>query len=980
MEQPDERVKAVFLQALDFEPGPELAAFLDRACAQEPDLRPKVEALLRAHADAGQFLERFAPEPGATVGSPSGPLIEGLGGPAPLDDEGPGTHLGPYQLLQKIGEGGMGAVWMAEQQQPVRRKVALKVIKAGLDSAQVVARFEAERQALALMDHPNIAKVFDAGTTEQGRPFFVMELVRGMPITKYCDELQLPIRERLALFVPVCQALQHAHQKGVIHRDIKPSNVLVAPYDGKPVIKVIDFGIAKAAGQPLTDKTLFTEFGAVVGTLEYMSPEQAELNNQDIDTRSDVYSLGVLLYELLTGTTPLTRQQMQRAGFLELLRVIREEEPPRPSTRLSSSQEALPAISAQRRMEPAQLTKLMRGELDWIVMKALDKDRGRRYESANSLAHDINRYLHDEPVEACPPSARYRLGKFVRRHKGPVVTAALVLSALVLGMAGTTWGLVRAERAVQAEAERAEGERLAKIEAQQAREAEATRAEGERRAKEQQAALRRKAEKAEQQARDSEADTQAFSRFLVDDVLSVARPEGEMGGLGIDVTVKRALVEASGKIAERFRGRPRAEALARHDLGVTFRLVGDLARAVEQLEQALALRRRALGPDHDDTLDTMNSLAVAYRTAGKFDHALSLGEELLKRTRAKMGPGHRDTLHSMGNLAVAYQEAGQRDKALVLVREAFNVQKTTLGPEHPDTVTSMHHLAVVYQKAGKSDLALPLMQKALALRKARLGEGHSETLATLGNLAGLYWSLKKLDRSIPLFEEVLALRKKKQGAEHPETIRGAFNLGVNYSDAGRHDEAVAVFDEWLARARATLKPGQPPRDFGVRAGAIVYSKAGRLDKAEPLWHEWAALQKQKAGAVSAPHAIALAELGVNLLRQHKWAEAEPVLREGLAIREKVDPDAWTTFYARSRLGAALLGQQKYAEAEPLLLAGYEGLKQREAKIPTDSTFTLTETLERLVRLYDAWGKKDKAEEWRKKWEDTKAAVKPPAGP
>jgi serine/threonine protein kinase len=369
-------VKAVFDRALEIAAGAERSAFLDQACAGDPELRQKVETLLAAYAAAGSFVERPHLDPiepdRVSAPGPTGPDLTGQA-------EGPGTRIGPYKLLERIGEGGMGTVWMAEQQQPVRRRVALKVLEAGLDSAQVIARFDAERQALALMDHPHIARVFDGGLTDTGRPWFVMELVKGTPITKYCDEHRLMRRERLELFVPVCQAIQHAHQKGIIHRDVKPSNVLVAPYDGVPVVKVIDFGIAKAIGQPLTDRTLFTGFGAVVGTLEYLSPEQAELNNHDIDTRSDVYSLGVLLYELLTGTTPLTREQMKQTPVPELLRLIREQEPPRPSTRLSDSRESLPSISAQRQVEAAQLPRLVRGELDCIVMKSLDKDRGRRY-------------------------------------------------------------------------------------------------------------------------------------------------------------------------------------------------------------------------------------------------------------------------------------------------------------------------------------------------------------------------------------------------------------------------------------------------------------------------------------------------------------------------------------------------------------------------------------------------------------------------
>jgi serine/threonine protein kinase len=416
MAEPSLPEESIFGQALEITSAADRASFLDQACGNDLRLRAEVEALLRAHERSGDLLD----------------LAESAQPTSELSPETPGTVIGPYKLLEQIGEGGMGTVWMAEQTDPIQRRVAVKVVKEGMDSKQVLARFEAERQALALMEHPNIARVLDAGRTPSGRPYFVMELVKGQPITKYCDEKRLGIRERLELFGDVCRAVQHAHQKGIIHRDVKPSNVLVAPYDGKPVIKVIDFGVAKATGQRLTDKTLFTGFGALVGTPEYMSPEQAEVNNQDIDTRSDIYSLGVLLYELLTGSTPLTRKRIQEAALLEVLRVIREEEPPRPSTRLSESKDSLPSISAQRQTEPAKLTKLVRGELDWIAMKALEKDRGRRYETANGLVMDIQRYLADEPVQACPPSAWYRFRKFARRHRGGLSTAAILAGALVV--------------------------------------------------------------------------------------------------------------------------------------------------------------------------------------------------------------------------------------------------------------------------------------------------------------------------------------------------------------------------------------------------------------------------------------------------------------------------------------------------------------------------------------------------------------------
>ena len=429
--------ETLFIEAMEIRDAAEQAAYLDRVCAGDAALRVRLERLLDEHRRAGSFLGHPAVAPGATRTFDPSPEVETTA----LPGEHVGTQIGPYKLRQQIGEGGMGTVFMAEQTHPVKRKVALKVIKPGMDSRQVVARFEAERQALAMMDHVNIARVFDGGATESGRPYFVMELIHGVPITKYCDDNHLTPRERLELFVPVCQAIQHAHQKGIIHRDIKPSNVMVTLYDGKPVPKVIDFGVAKATEQKLTERTLFTQYGTMVGTLEYMSPEQAEMSALGVDTRSDIYSLGVLLYELLTGSTPLDHKRMKDAAYGEILRRIKEEEPPRPSTRLSDSGEALASISARRKTEPAKLTKLVRGELDWLVMKTLEKDRNRRYETASSLALDVQRYLADEAVQACPPSAGYRLRKFARRNKGALAVSGLVLFFLVLLGSGIGWAV-----------------------------------------------------------------------------------------------------------------------------------------------------------------------------------------------------------------------------------------------------------------------------------------------------------------------------------------------------------------------------------------------------------------------------------------------------------------------------------------------------------------------------------------------------------
>ena len=429
-------IDEIFLDAIEMADEALRAAYLEKACGGDRDLRARVDKLLMALPKVGAFLEEpeYSPSAGAKTND-HGSAAELVG-----------QAIGPYKLLQKIGEGGMGVVYMAQQNHPVERRVALKIIRTGMDTAQVIARFEHERQALALMDHPNITRVLDVGATANGLPYFAMELVHGVPITKYCDQEQLNIDERIQLLIPVCQAVQHAHQKGIVHRDIKPSNVLVALYDGRPVPKVIDFGVAKATAQRLTERTMFTELGQIIGTMEYMAPEQAESNNLDIDTRADIYSLGVLLYELLTGAPPFTAQELRSAGLAGMLRMVKEVEPIKPSTKITSNDDT-PSVAANRRLEPRRLANLVRGELDWISMKCLEKDRARRYETANGLASDLERYLSNEPVLACPPTTRYRLRKFIRKHRALLAAVAAFVLLLTAASIISTWQAFRASRA-----------------------------------------------------------------------------------------------------------------------------------------------------------------------------------------------------------------------------------------------------------------------------------------------------------------------------------------------------------------------------------------------------------------------------------------------------------------------------------------------------------------------------------------------------
>ncbi len=521
--------------------------YLDESCAGVQGLRARLEALLQVYDEDHGFLDAVAEKVRAAVDAPV--------------SEGPGAHVGPYKLIEMIGEGGFGVVFLAEQFQPIRRMVALKIIKPGMDTRQVVARFESERQSLALMSHPNIAQIIDGGRTESGRPYFVMELVRGVPITEFCDKDRMDVERRLRLFVTVCHAIQHAHQKGIIHRDIKPSNVMVALCDGMPVVKVIDFGVAKATERTLAEKTLFTAYGQMIGTPAYMSPEQAEMSRLDIDTRSDIYSLGVLLYELLTGTTPIDSARLRTAGYGEVQRLIREEEPPRPSTRLSSLGDEATALAANRGTEPKLLARLLAGDLDWIVMKALEKDRNRRYGTPASLAEDVERYLRRDAILARPPSATYRLTRLAQRHQGAVLAAAAVVAALVTGTTIAIWQAYVATRAKH--------EALA-----------AATAEG----------------RAKRTAEAKQAETRAVLDFLEKRILAAARPRGLDGGLGPGISLRAAIEAAVPFVEEGFKDQPLTEARLRLTLGNSFLYLGDGPAAAAQYRAGAGHLHQAARP------------------------------------------------------------------------------------------------------------------------------------------------------------------------------------------------------------------------------------------------------------------------------------------------------------------------------------------------------------------------------------------------
>jgi serine/threonine protein kinase len=894
MDPDPNQAKAIFLEAVEKYDPDAWPAFLDQACAGQAELRRRVEVLLQAHREAGTG----AYQAGADEEVPPGE--------APGAGESAGSVIGPYKLLQRIGEGGMGTVWMAEQTRPVQRKVALKIITPGMDSRQVLARFEAERQALALMDHPNIAKVFDGGATASGRPYFVMELVKGVPITRYCDEHRLTPPQRLELFLPVCQAIQHAHQKGIIHRDVKPSNVLVAPYDGRPVVKVIDFGIAKAAGQRLTERTLFTEFGAVVGTLEYMSPEQAELNNQDIDTRSDIYSLGVLLYELLTGTTPLDRARLKQAAFTEMLRIIREVEPPRPSTRLSESKDSLPSISAQRHTEPAKLTALVRGELDWLVMKALEKDRGRRYETANGFAMDVQRYLAGEAVLAVPPSAGYRLRKFVRKHRAVLTAAAVMVGLLVAGIVGTTIGLFRARAAEEAEARRADSEGQAKEKALHAAEAE---------------------KQAHALSQKRLAQIQKGNEILTSIFADLDMKAVKLGLEPLEAVLARRLVKAAEELEGEAVGDPLVVAALQARLGWSLVSLERGPAAVPLLVKARETRAAILGADHFDTVNTMAILATAYDGARRPELSLPLYKETLKIRKATLGPTHPLTLRTMNNLATWYKRAGKVNLALPLYEKVLQHRRFLLGANHPDTLSSMTNLAAAYTDAGRFDLSVPLNEETLKLRKAILGDDHPDTLFTMNHLAGAYHDAGKLDLALPLFEETLKRMKARLGLESPSTLTTMNNLAAVYRRAGKLDLALPLHEEALKLQKARLGADHANTLSTMSSLATSYEVAGKPELALPLYEETLRLQKAVLGADHPRTCTTMHNLAGLYLRTGKLREAIQLLEEARDGAEKnLGPDHRDTLAATASLGHGYLEAGKMPQALKLfqaLLGPYE---------------------------------------------------------
>jgi serine/threonine protein kinase len=727
-------------------------AFLRQACGGDVELRRAVESLPEAPA------------------LPTVALDTAVAGDRPL----PGQTLGPYRLLQPIGSGGMGEVWLAEQKQPVRRRVALKLIKTGMDTREVVARFESERQALALMDHPNIAKVFDAGATPQGRPYFAMEYVTGIPITQYCDKHKMALRERLELFVHVCDGVQHAHQKAIIHRDLKPTNILVGEVDGRPVPRIIDFGLAKATAQGLTAETLFTQAGAIMGTPAYMSPEQADPAGVDVDTRTDVYSLGVVLYELLVGALPLDYHQL---SFEQIRRRMQEEEAPRPSTKLRTLGEQSGAASENRGADAPALARQLRGDLDAIALKALEKERVRRYATPSELAADIGRYLRHEPVLAHPPGAGYRAGKYVRRHRvGAAVAGGLVVVLLGFGVAQT----LQLRRTMR---ERDRADRIA-----------------------------------------------AFMTGM----FKVSDPSAARGN---SIAAREILDKASKEIGTGLAKDPELQAQMMQTMGDVYENLGLYSQALSLHTQAVEIRRRLLGPRNPATLVSMHSLGRDLVDTKRYAAAEKLLRETLDIQRQVAGPEDPETLRTMRSVAGVLINQGRYAEAERLLRVTLDAQRRVLGPEHPATLESMNHLGAVLMREGRYAESEKWQRQTLDIRRRVLGPEHWFTLQSMINLASVLGRLGRYGEAEKLDRETLDMERRTLGLEHPDTLMSMSNLANVLSQEGRYAEAERLLRETRDIQLRVLGPDDPDTASSTYNIGCLLARQGSRDAALLLLQE-----------------------------------------------------------------------------------------------------------------------------------------------
>ena len=793
---------------------------------------------------------------------------EAVGGETTFDPAGSGAAtakardrmtIGPYVFVRKLGEGGMGQVWLAEQTAPVKRQVALKLIKGGMYDSAVIQRFESERQSLALMNHPAIAKVFDAGSTSDGQPYFVMEYVDGLPITRYCDHKKLKIRERLELLIKVCEGVQHAHQKAIIHRDLKPSNVLVVEVDGKPVPRIIDFGLAKAiSAQPNPEQTQFTQMGAVIGTRGFMSPEQADPSVLDVDTRTDVYSLGVVLYVLLTGMLPFDSEAGKKKPVDELLRELREEDPPSPSSKVSTEKDSSTAAAEKRGTETNQLVKSLQGDLDWITLKAVEKDRTRRYGTPSELAADIERYLENRPVVARPASTGYRLKKYVQRHRVGVAAAA---GAAVLLVA---FGITQAIQLRQTTRERDRANRI--------------------------------------------------TDFMTN-MFKVADPSESRGN---SITAREILDNASNDIDVGLTKDPELQAQMMTLMGTVYHGLGLYSKAQPLLERAASIRKSVLGAKNPETLRSQEEVANLLTDEGHYPEAEKIERENLEIRRRVLGPQHPDTLSSMNNLAITLEDEGHFTDAEKLTRETLDLRRRVLGPEARDTLTSMYNLGRILWREARFVEAEKLDREALDTRRRVLGPDDPQTVASMGNLALDLRGARKYPEEEALERQVLEIRRHIFGAEHPQTLGTMMNLAVTLRLQGKYTEAEQLNRESLEIRRRVLGPEHPTTLGTMGNLAVIFMQEGHYADAEKLHRETLAIQERVLGPEHPDTLRTRSNLAIDLRDEQKFAEAEKLTRETLAIQQRVlGPEHTNTVATMDTLLNCLGDEKKYSEAEKL---------------------------------------------------------------
>lgn len=734
-------------------------------------------------------------------------------------------NLGPYRLLQNLGEGGMGTVYLAAQEKPIRRQVAIKVIKLGMDTEEVVARFEAERQALAMMDHPCIAHVHDAGTTDRGRPYFVMEYVKGVPIHEYCRKHRLGIRERLELFAHVCLAVHHAHQKGIIHRDIKPSNILVTLQDGAPQPKVIDFGIAKAIGGKLTEKTIFTGLGHLMGTPAYMSPEQAEMSGLNVDTTTDVYSLGIVLYELLTGSLPIESKTLQEAGIETMGRIIREQMPPAPSGRIGALGKEAAEIASQGRLTAAGLQARLKGELDWIVMKAIEKDRTMRYQSASEFAVDIQHHLDNEPVLAGPPSTIYRLKKIISRHRIGFVFAGTLA---VLTIAAGIWMSVLYTRA-----EIARGE--------------------------------------------SEAVTGFLSNMLA------AVDPGEQGR---DVSVREVLDFSARTIDDEFAGQPLIAARLKYTMGDVYRSLGLYDDAQTLLEESVETRRSRLGTDHPEVAEALNALGRVLGKTGKFDEAHRIHEEALAIREKAFGKNTQETAKSWHNLGNMQWEKGDYEAAQSCYEKSLSIREEVLGANHPDVAKVLFSLGTLYKKTGDIDKAQSSFERALSVTERSLGPDHHTAAAIQNGLAALYIGRRDFDEARPLLERALSINETTFGPDHPTVASGLITIANLLNRTGEYEEARSYYERAVMVWENSLGLEHPSVAIALNNLAGLYQNQDDLESARPLFERALAIREKVFGPDHESLAATLVNLAFISLKNGEYDKARSQYERALTIYEQ----------------------------------------------------------------------------------------------